>query len=97
MELTKINQSLENLNNNHIQLAYELEQLNEIYAPFRLSDEDIARWVIRINNLKPEITPEIMNEIVLNFISGKFKYDKNIGIANIFNAYSKIKTNGMVW
>jgi hypothetical protein len=94
------NQSLENkvnLTKKQIDLALELEQLNEIYAPFKLSDSDIARWVKRINEVKPEMKPNELNEIVLNFITGKFKFNKNLGITNIFNGYSLYKQNGMVY
>lgn len=85
------------INEGQMKLAYELEQLNEIYAPFKLSDDDILRWVKRISELKPDLTPEILNEIVLNFITGKFKFNKNHGIANIFNGYALYKANGMVY
>jgi len=100
MELAKQN-NLSSGNNiklteNQINLAYEIEQLNEIYAPFKLSDDDITRWVKRISELKPEITPEILNNIVINFITGNYKFNKNYGIANIFNGYSLYKSNGLV-
>lgn len=86
-KLQQVSQSLENkidLTEKQIELAFELEQLNEIYAPFKLSDDDIIRWVKRINDVKPELTPIELNEIVLNFITGKFVFNKNLGIANIF-------------
>ena len=73
------------LTNEQLNLAFELEQLNEVFAPFKLSDVDIARWVKRISEVKPDMTPEKLNVIVLNFITGKFIYNKNLGIANIFN------------
>jgi hypothetical protein len=98
-QLQVINQSLENkikLTKEQIGLAFELEQLNELYAPFKLLDADIARWAKRINEMQPSITPEILNEIVLNFITGKYTFSKHIGIANIFRGYSLYKQKGFV-
>lgn len=80
-----------------IQLACEIEQLNEIYAPFNLSDDDIVRWVKRISELEPEISLEDLNKVIINFISGNYLFNKNLGIANIFLGYKKLKQQGMVY
>lgn len=91
------NQFLENLSQPQIKVAQELEQLNEIYAPFKLSDDDLARWAKRILDIEPLITPEIAGQIVLKFIKGKYRWDKNLGVTNIFIGYNKHRTNDMVY
>ena len=78
-------------------LAQELEQLNEIYAPWKLTDNDLERWSIRLDAENAAITPEIVNAIVKKFILAELKYDKNLGIANIFVAYKKLYTRQMVY
>lgn len=94
---TKQPQSLENLSEPQIKLAQELEQLNEIYAPFKLSDDDLARWAKRISEIEPTITAKIAGEIVLKFIKGKYRWDKNLGVTNIFLAYIRHRTNDQVY
>jgi len=94
---TKQDQSIKKLTDSQIELAFELEQLNEIYAPFKLSDSDIERWVKRISEVSPELTPKDLAAIVYGFITGKYIFNKNIGIANIFIGYAKHKLKGMVY
>lgn len=96
-QLTLITQSLERLTETQVLIAQELEQVNEIYAPFNLSDDDLTRWTKRISQIEPDITPEIMGAIVLKFISGKYRWDKNLGVTNIFFAYSKHKNGDQVY
>lgn len=80
-----------------IKVAQELEQLNEIYAPFKLSDEDLARWAVRITTVKPDVTPEQVGAVVLNFIIGKYQWNKNFGVANMFHGLIKLANRGMVY
>ena len=80
----------QNSEKQELKIAQELEQLNLIYAPFQLSDDDLLRWSKHIvKNMKKEEIEKI-EQVVSKFTTGKFLYDKNLGVANIFLGVKKL-------
>lgn len=51
-------------------------------VPFKITDDEIAGWVMAMYRLYPEVTPELIAKITDKFISGDFEFNRNIGIVN---------------
>ena len=70
-----------------IKLKIVLININKIlYIP--LSDCFLNEWALSIDELEPEITPEILECIINKFINNEIKYDFDKGIQNIFKGFN---------
>jgi hypothetical protein len=88
---------MENLNQNNSQLVniskfYLLKELCHInlLVAYPIPDAMLELWAASIMELKPEITPFILKEIINEFKLGKIEYNPRKGIQNIFSAFREI-------
>jgi hypothetical protein len=77
------------LNSEQNNLAIELFHYNQL-TPFTLTDIQIIDWVRSISELRKEITPEILKELIDGMKTTRFPFDKNLGIQNIFIAHDHL-------
>ena len=80
-------QSLEITTVNNI--AKAVLHFNQL-TPFPYSDIQIMDWAKSINELTPELTPDIVKKIIDKYKLGIYEFDTKLGIQNIFNGYRLI-------
>lgn len=81
----KDTQSLATINN----LAATVLHINQL-TPFPYSDLQIFEWAKSINELTPELTPDILKKIIDKFKLGIYEFDSRAGIQNVFKGYKLI-------
>jgi len=66
-----------------VEMVKQLYHLNHL-TPFPVSDNILERWSASIQELEPEITPEVIKWICNNMKIGWIEYDNRKGIQNVF-------------
>lgn len=67
-------------------MGVELFHYNQLTA-FPLSDAQIIDWAKSIKEIAPQLTTEILREIIRRFKVGQGEFDSKLGIQNIFGGY----------
>lgn len=67
-------------------MGVELFHYNQLTS-FPLSDAQIIDWAKSIKEIAPNLTVEILHEIIRRFKIGHGEFDSRLGIQNIFNGY----------
>lgn len=70
-------------------MGVELFHYNQL-TTFPLSDAQIIDWAKSISEIAPNLTIEILHEIIRRFKIGQGEFDSRLGIQNIFNGYRTI-------
>lgn len=68
-----------------IEIALQVYHINHLTA-FPLSDQLIDEWSRSISELRPEVTPEQIKEVIDGMKQGYIEFDNRLGIQNIFKA-----------
>lgn len=74
-----------------MQVMNAIKDINMI-IPYALTDEQLAEWTVTIFRLYGKYEdqlPEIVCSIVDCFLTGKYEYNKEVGIVNITYRISK--------
>jgi hypothetical protein len=61
-----------------------------LLTPFPISDGMLELWARSIQKLRPEITPEVVTQIIDKMKLGEIKYDTKEGVQNIFIGYREL-------
>jgi hypothetical protein len=83
-ELQRANQSL-GLSEKVIELALVVFHINQV-VPYPLSDLQIADWAKSINELRPDVEPQKLKEVIDKMKLGQIEWNYRQGIQNIFRA-----------
>ena len=84
----KDSQSLE-LSSELTKIGQEIVHINQL-TPFPYSDFQLIDWAKSINELTPELTPDILKKIIDKFKLGIYFFDSRAGIQNVFAGYKLI-------
>ena len=84
----KDNQSLE-LSSELTKIGQVIVHINQL-TPFPYSDFQLIDWAKSINELTPELTPDILKKIIDKFKLGIYEFDSRAGIQNVFRGYKLI-------
>ena len=84
----KDNQSLE-LSSELTKIGQVIVHINQL-TPFPYSDFQLIDWAKSINELTPELTPDILKKIIDKYKLGIYEFDSRAGIQNIFRGYKLI-------
>ena len=84
----KDNQSLE-LSSEITKIGQVIVHINQL-TPFPYSDFQLIDWAKSINELTPELTPDILKKIIDKFKIGIYEFDSRAGIQNVFRGYKLI-------
>ena len=68
-----------------IQIAMQVYHINQLTA-FPLADHQIDEWSKAIYELRPEVRPEEIKDVIDGMKQGYIEYDNRLGIQNIFKA-----------
>lgn len=84
----KIQKGIHNLElpNKTNDLCKSLVHFNQL-TPYPYSDLQIVDWAKSVEELAPEITPEIIKSIIDGLKIGAIPFDSKLGIQNIFIGY----------
>lgn len=63
----------------------QVYHINHLTA-FPLTDNQIDEWSRSINELRPDVTPEQLKEVIDGMKQGLIDFDNRLGIQNIFKA-----------
>jgi len=53
-----------------------------MFVDYKYTDEEFAQWVLKLYDLFPQCTPEVVRKITNAFLKGNISFDKSIGIVN---------------
>ena len=84
----KDNQSLE-LSSELTKIGQVIVHINQL-TPFPYSDFQLIDWAKSINELTPELTPDILKKIIDKYKLGIYEFNSRAGIQNIFRGYKLI-------
>jgi hypothetical protein len=82
--------------NQYLELSSELTKIGQVIVhinqltPFPYSDFQLIDWAKSINELTPELTPDILKKIIDKFKLGIYEFDSRAGIQNVFRGYKLI-------
>lgn len=65
-------------------MATQIVHVNQLIA-FPLSPEQIIDWTRSVIELRPDVTPALMKEVIDAMKTGIIDYDVRKGVQNIFN------------
>lgn len=62
---------------------------------FPMSKEETELWTSTIFRLEPKTTVQELQEVIDGFITGRYNFDKDLGIRNIFKALKLLRNNDL--
>lgn len=58
---------------------------------YPMTKEETEAWTEMIFKLEPDITVDELKKIIEGFMTGKYEFDKELGIRNVFKALKRLR------